>query len=123
MMIVETRHCRCTDWLGCSHTHIQNEPRHSAADSERTEEMESISGETVALIMVGGLAMLAELYVHFLPSIIAYKQKQPSRTAILLLNVVFGWTLVGWVAALAWALVGYDAEQHRAPLVFKIPRQ
>ena len=54
----------------------------------------------VALILIGGLALAAVLYVHFLPAIIGYKRKHPSRTAIFLLNLVFGWSLIGWVVAL-----------------------
>lgn len=43
---------------------------------------------------------LAALY--FLPSIEAALRSQPNVTSIVLVNVFLGWTLVGWVVAMAW---------------------
>jgi hypothetical protein len=76
--------------------------------------MENSSDDMVGLILIGGLALLAVAYVHFLPAILAYKRRHPSRTAILILNAFFGWTLIGWVLALLWALAEYDAERDRS---------
>lgn len=42
--------------------------------------------------------------VGFLPSIIAFARGHHNRFAILALNVFLGWTLIGWVLALVWAL-------------------
>src|SRR5690606_18359053 len=35
-------------------------------------------------------------------------RKHHSLTSIVLVNLFFGWTLVGWVAAIAWACAGSD---------------
>ena len=50
------------------------------------------------------LALAAGLY--FLPSIIAATSKPKHRQvdAIVALNLLLGWTLLGWVAALVWSL-------------------
>lgn len=41
---------------------------------------------------------------YFIPTIIAYSRKKANRLAILALNALLGWTIVGWVVALVWAL-------------------
>lgn len=41
---------------------------------------------------------------YFIPSIIAYQKRKANRAAILAVNVFLGWTFVGWVVALVWAL-------------------
>ena len=42
--------------------------------------------------------------VYFLPSIIAFARSKRDTTAILLLNFFLGWTMIGWVVALVWAV-------------------
>jgi hypothetical protein len=48
------------------------------------------------------LAILALLY--FLPTIVA-SHRGHNVTGILLLNLLFGWTIIGWWAILIWALI------------------
>jgi len=55
------------------------------------------------LVLVGVLIVF-----YFLPSIIGYNKRNAS--AIFLLNLFLGWTLVGWVVALVWS-VTYDPPQ------------
>ncbi len=50
--------------------------------------------------LFGFFIMMVALY--FLPSIIGW-QKQ-NATAIVAVNVLLGWTVVGWIVALIWAL-------------------
>jgi hypothetical protein len=42
--------------------------------------------------------------MYFLPSIIALIRSKRDVTAILLLNLFLGWTMIGWVVALVWAV-------------------
>jgi hypothetical protein len=42
--------------------------------------------------------------MYFLPSIIALARSKRAVGAILVLNLLLGWTLIGWVIALVWAL-------------------
>ena len=44
------------------------------------------------------------LTIHFAPSIVAYKRKNPNFRTILLINVFFGWNLIGWVVCLVMSL-------------------
>ena len=46
------------------------------------------------------------LVVYFLPIIIGAVRHTKSIVGIILLNVLAGWTFIGWVIALIWALVG-----------------
>jgi hypothetical protein len=48
--------------------------------------------------------LLVLLPASFLPSIIAFGRRHHNRYAILALNVLLGWTLVGWAVALVWSL-------------------
>uniref|UniRef100_E6Q4B6 Superinfection immunity protein n=1 Tax=mine drainage metagenome TaxID=410659 RepID=E6Q4B6_9ZZZZ len=51
-----------------------------------------------------GIAALIGVAVYFLPSIIAFSKNRSNRFAILAVNFFFGWTFLGWVIALIWAL-------------------
>ena len=41
---------------------------------------------------------------YFLPTILAFARNKRDTTAILVLNILLGWTVIGWVIALVWAL-------------------
>lgn len=52
---------------------------------------------------MAGLVALV-IFVYFLPTIVTVKRKAHHDAAIVLLNILLGWTLVFWVAALLWAM-------------------
>lgn len=58
--------------------------------------MEFLAGLTV-------LFVVASLY--FLPSIIASNRSHKDTGAIFILNLLLGWTILGWVIPLAWCFV------------------
>src|SRR3990167_4488398 len=49
------------------------------------------------------------LVVYFFPSIAAWLRGKKNFEAIFLLNFLAGWTFVGWVIAIVWAAMRYDA--------------
>lgn len=51
------------------------------------------------LVTVAGL-----VFVYLLPSIVAFGRHKHNAVAITALNVLLGWTLLGWVAAFVWSL-------------------
>jgi hypothetical protein len=42
--------------------------------------------------------------LYFLPTIIAFARNKRDTMSILLLNFFLGWTAIGWVIALVWAV-------------------
>jgi hypothetical protein len=42
--------------------------------------------------------------LYFLPAILAFARSKRDSVAILVLNLLLGWTAIGWVIALVWAL-------------------
>jgi hypothetical protein len=47
--------------------------------------------------------ILLGIGIYLVPTIIAWRRLHPNRTTIFILNLLAGWTLVGWVAALVWS--------------------
>jgi hypothetical protein len=55
--------------------------------------------------VLGGLVLLAILMIpYFVPSIIAFVRHHHNQWAIFALNLLLGWTLLGWIGALVWSL-------------------
>ncbi len=51
-----------------------------------------------------GLATLVvRVFLYFVPTVIAGARHHHQTGAILVLNLLLGWTLLGWIAALVWA--------------------
>jgi len=48
------------------------------------------------------IALLSLFY--FLPFAIAFQKQRANTGAIFALNLFLGWSLIGWVVALVWAL-------------------
>jgi len=53
------------------------------------------------------------LFLYFLPAFLA--RNKPNFTAILLLNLLAGWTVIGWIIALVWALSSDPPRQVAPP--------
>jgi hypothetical protein len=51
----------------------------------------------------GAIGALILLCLYFLPAIVAMARRHHQQSAILLLNLLLGWTLIGWVVAIVWA--------------------
>lgn len=48
--------------------------------------------------------MMVSFFVYFLPSLIASKRNHPNATGIFLLDLILGWTVIGWIVALIWSV-------------------
>lgn len=49
-------------------------------------------------------AIIVILAVIFIPTVVAFRRQHPNRWLIFVVNFAFGGTVVGWIAALVWAL-------------------
>lgn len=47
---------------------------------------------------------LFSLAIYFIPTIIAIREDHPQKAAIIVLNILGGWTFIIWLIALIWAL-------------------
>jgi len=45
------------------------------------------------------------LVIYFLPFVVAIVNKKKNTSAIFVLNLFLGWTGIGWVIALIWAVM------------------
>jgi hypothetical protein len=52
----------------------------------------------------GVTAFVFSLALYFLPTIIALLRRRHNTLAIFLLNLLLGWTFVGWVVSLVWSV-------------------
>jgi hypothetical protein len=76
-----------------------------AAQSSDTSAM-AVGGVVWILLTVLGLVF------YFLPTIIAIVREHPNVAPIVVINVLLGWTLVGYAVALAWAFLAIDRDKH-----------
>ncbi|HEV2380837.1 MAG TPA: superinfection immunity protein [Terriglobia bacterium] len=67
--------------------------------SSRTEAFVRFSIGVIMLLVLAALS----LFLYFLPSITAKRRKKINYRAIFTLNLLAGWTFVGWVIAMVWA--------------------
>jgi hypothetical protein len=50
------------------------------------------------------------LCLYFIPSINAYGRHHKNAGAITMLNLLLGWTLLGWIAALVWSATHVEPQ-------------
>lgn len=60
--------------------------------------------ESAGAIIFGLVFLVFALALYMLPTIIANNRKHPNVGAIAAINIFLGWSLIGWVAALVWAI-------------------
>ena len=61
---------------------------------------------------IGGFVLLALLFVmYFGPSILASQRNHQQQSAIFVVNLLLGWTVIGWIAALIWAATAVRRER------------
>jgi Superinfection immunity protein len=65
----------------------------------------------------GWIVLLVILGVYFLPTIVA--ARHPNSSAIFVLNLLLGWTFIGWVIALVWAFTNSD-QPHRIEMEYAV---
>ncbi len=72
--------------------------------------------------MFGLLALGVILVLYFVPYVVAKQNKKENSQAIGALNLFLGWTLVGWVVALVWAMSkDPKASQTVPPVIMNLP--
>ncbi len=57
------------------------------------------------------IILLPVLVVYFVPIIIAAIRQTRNLAGIIILNLLTGWTFVGWIASLVWAITASKESQ------------
>jgi Superinfection immunity protein len=55
-------------------------------------------------ILGGTVIILVIMFLYLVPTLIAAARHRQNRIVIFNLNLLLGWTLIGWVVALVWSL-------------------
>jgi len=63
-------------------------------------------GSTSTILMV-----LAIVVIYMLPTLIAFGREHPRRQDITVVNILLGWTLIGWIGVFLWALLTQVEDQ------------
>lgn len=53
------------------------------------------------------LMLLIIVLIYMLPTLIAFGREHPRRMDVAVVNILFGWTLIGWIAAFLWASLAH----------------
>jgi hypothetical protein len=54
-------------------------------------------------------------FFYFIPMVVALARGHPQATAISVLNLLAGWTFIGWVGAIVWACMRIPEERAPTP--------
>jgi hypothetical protein len=63
--------------------------------------------------ITGLIVLSVGLLLYQIPTLVAYSRNHHQATAIFALNLLLGWTVLGWIISLVWALTatrGADAR-------------
>ena len=74
-----------------------------------------------AFVALGTLAGIAFSFaLLFLPTLVAKSRRHPNLFPIFLVNLLFGWTFLGWLIALVWAYTRPAAPVFSMPVYPRI---
>lgn len=63
--------------------------------------MLKIIGTLLTILLILAISLL----LYFLPSIIAIKVKHPNKLLIFVINLLTGWSVIGWIICLILVMV------------------
>jgi Superinfection immunity protein len=66
-------------------------------------------------VFVAVMSLVGLLVLYLLPSVIAWLRHHDQRTGIIWVNVLFGWTVLGWIVALLWSATSIDPAGPTVP--------
>jgi hypothetical protein len=63
-----------------------------------------LAGIGLMISSAGAFAIIMIIFFYFLPTIVAFLRSKRNGAAIMALNILLGWTLIGWAIAMVWSL-------------------
>lgn len=69
-----------------------------------------------------GITLFLLAAIYLLPAGVAHTRKHKNSGAIIGLNILLGWTVLGWIGAFVWALTGnVDASRRTSEAQIRCP--
>jgi hypothetical protein len=68
--------------------------------------------------ILAGIVVFGALVLYFLPTVIAGRRNAAQHGGIFAVNLFFGWTIIGWIAALIWACTDSQGSGNRRDCPF-----
>ena len=53
--------------------------------------------------VLAAIVALCALFLYFIPTVIAFRNRHPKRLAIFAVNLLLGVTILGYIGAMLWA--------------------
>ncbi len=66
---------------------------------------------------MGIIIICIYLAIYFIPTIVASGRDHEKEQSIFVINLFLGWTLLGWVICLAWAVGGGKTTSNRETML------
>ncbi len=99
-------------WMN-SDNHPDKKTRPVVLQGQRAFDEPENTTSTNAGQLVSSLLFLAMgVFLYFLPTIVAVSRKHQNAAAIAMLNILLGWTFLGWVVAIVWAFTESRSRDH-----------
>ena len=70
--------------------------------------METLSFAFYTVLVAGGV-----LFVYFIPALTAHDRGVKNFGSIVVINIFLGWTIIGWVVALAMACADVNVDKDK----------
>ena len=83
------------------------------------------SGDAGSAVL-GIIVILASIAAYWVPAAVAWIRRVPNAGSVTVINLFLGWTIIGWVAALAMACRSRPQAAYQAtpiPLILPQPGQ
>jgi hypothetical protein len=68
--------------------------------------------EYTSNVVTGGVLLALGVIAYLLPAVIAVKRGHRNAGPVILIDLLLGWTVIGWIVALVWSCT--DNVQRRA---------
>jgi Superinfection immunity protein len=77
-------------------------------DIHATSRLVTVSRRTHMTTVMLYIIMIVGFVVYLTPTIIANNRQHPQTAAIFALNILLGWSALGWIASFVWSLTGVE---------------
>lgn len=68
---------------------------------ETNKPIKSMKSQISSLIFI----IIITALIYFIPTVICLIRKHTYKLYIICLNIILGWTLIGWIASLIWSFI------------------